>query len=153
MSHIPVNHPLRPIYRGLAALAGAYLVVFGVAGFITTAGDGLFGQGDGSALGQGTNLFSSIVMVVAGAIVAGAAAVGKNIDVEADKFIGWGLIGYASYGLAFSHTDANFVNYDVTTVIVQYIVGMLLVTAGLYCKIAPNEQAGAPRQAREAKSA
>ena len=40
MAHNPINHPLRPIYRGLALLAGVYLVAFGVVGLIVTAGSG-----------------------------------------------------------------------------------------------------------------
>jgi hypothetical protein len=153
MSHIPVNHPLRPIYRALGALAGVYLVVFGVAGLISTAGEGLFGQGDFGALGQGTNLFWSIVSVLVGAIVVIAAAIGKNSDVEVFKYFGWGIIGVGSYSLAFSRTDANFLNHTVGTVVVLYLLGMLLVTAGLYSKVVPSSQTGAPRQAREATSA
>ena len=32
MAHFPVNHPLRPLYRTLAGLVGAYLLVFGIVG-------------------------------------------------------------------------------------------------------------------------
>ena len=30
MAHFPVNHPLRPIYRAIAALVGVYLIVIGL---------------------------------------------------------------------------------------------------------------------------
>ena len=58
-----------------------------------------------------------------------------------------------TYGLAFSRTDANLFGQDIHTVIVTYIVGMALITTSLYCKVAPVEQAGAPRQVREGRTA
>ncbi|MFI5932781.1 DUF4383 domain-containing protein [Actinoplanes sp. NPDC051494] len=153
MAHTPVNHPLRPIYRALGALSGVYLVVFGVIGLIVTSGDGLFGNGGDRVLGQDTNLFWSIVSLLIGAIVVLGAVVGKNTDVEVDKYFGWGLLVVGSYGLAVSHTDANFLDFNIATVIVTYIVGTVLITVGLYSKVAPASETGAPRQAREAQNA
>lgn len=153
MAHTPVNHPLRPIYRALGALSGVYLIVFGVFGAIITGGDGLFGNPDDLALGQRTNLFWSLMSVLIGAIVLIAAVIGRNSDVEVDKYFGWGLLGIGSYCLAVSRTDANFLNFSISTVIVTYIVGTLLILVGLYSKVAPEERAGAPRQVREARSA
>ena len=69
MAHNPVNHPLRPLYRALSALAGVYLALFGIVGLIVTPGNGLFGQPDDRVLGQGANLFWSIVSLILGAIV------------------------------------------------------------------------------------
>ena len=37
-SHLPVNHPLRPLYRVLVALIGAGIVVFGIVGYTRTRG-------------------------------------------------------------------------------------------------------------------
>src|SRR4051794_19599914 len=99
MAHNPVNHPLRPIYRALGALAGAYLVLFGIFGVIQTADDGLFGNGDDRVLGQHTNLFWSLASLVIGAIVLIATAIGRNVDTEVDKVVGWGLLVVGSYEL------------------------------------------------------
>ncbi len=153
MAHTPVNHPLRPIYRALGALSGVYMIVFGLYGLIVTAGDGLFGHPDDLVLGQRTNLIWSIVSLLIGAIVLAAAVIGRNSDVEVDKYFGWGLVAIGSYCLAAARTDANFFNFSVTTVIVTYVIGLVLILAGLYSKVAPEERAGAPRQVREARSA
>jgi hypothetical protein len=149
MAHFPVNHPLRPLYRALGALTGAYYVLFGIMGLIVTADDGLFGNGDDRVLGQHTNLAWSIVSLALGGIVLIATAIGRNADTEVDKYIGWGLLAVGSYGLAVIRTDANFLNFSIATVVVAYLTGLFLMMAGLYSKVAPPQQAGSPRQERE----
>ncbi|WP_250028348.1 DUF4383 domain-containing protein [Paractinoplanes maris] len=153
MAHTPVNHPLRPLYRALTFLAGAYLVVFGVLGIIQTSGESFTGASDVRVLGQGTNLLWSILALIVGAIVVATAALGRNLDVEANKYLGWAILVIGSYELATSRTDANFFGFTIATVVVTYLVGLILITAGLYLKVAPQSQAGAPRQVREGRTA
>ena len=153
MAHNPVNHPLRPLYRALSALAGAYLVLFGIVGLIVTGGNGLFGEPDDRVLGQGANLFWSIISLILGAIVLIGVVIGRNVDVEIDKYIGWGLLVIGSYELAASRTDANFLKFSVATVVVTYLVGLVLIVSGLYSKTAPPETTGAPREVREGQTA
>jgi hypothetical protein len=153
MAHTPVNHPLRPLYRALSFVAGAYLVVFGVIGLIQTSGESFTGASDVRVLGQGTNMLWSILAVVLGAIVLATAAIGRNLDVEANKYLGWAILVVGSYELATSRTDANFFGFTIATVVVTYLVGLVLITAGLYLKVAPQSEAGAPRQVREGRTA
>ncbi|MEV8507472.1 DUF4383 domain-containing protein [Actinoplanes sp. NPDC051475] len=153
MAHTPVNHPLRPIYRALGALTGVYLILFGIVGIIVTAGDGMFGNGGDRVLGQHANLFWSIVSLLIGVIVLIATVLGRNSDVLVDKYFGWGLLVVGSYELAALRTDANFLDFSIATVVVTYLVGLVLIMAGQYSKIAPSSQAGAPRQVREAQNA
>jgi len=153
MAHTPVNHPLRPIYRIVGFITGAYLVAFGIIGFITTSGEAFTGPG-ARALGQGSNLAWSIVSLALGAIVLLGTAVGRNIDVAIDQYLGWGLLVIGSYELCVLRTDnVNFFGFTMSTVIVTYIVGLLLITVSLYSKSAPQSQAGAPRQVREGRTA
>jgi len=149
MAHNPVNHPLRPLYRALGALTGVYLVLFGIIGAITTADEGLFGNGEDRVLGQETNLFWSIVSVLIGAIVLIATVLGRNSDTVVDRYFGWGLLVVGSYELAVIRTDANFLNFSISTVVVTYLIGLVLIMAAYYSKVGPPEEAGAPRQARE----
>jgi len=153
MAHYPVNHPLRPLYRALGAAVGAYLVVFGFVGLMGTAGDGLFGATSHRVLGQGANLFWSIVTLVVGAVVLVAALLGRNVDSEVDKYVGWGLLVVATYGLAAARTDANVLDFTIATVVVTYLVGLVLIMTGLYSRIAPAREGGAPRQVREGRTA
>jgi hypothetical protein len=153
MAHNPVNHPLRPIYRGLGFLAGAYLVVFGIVGLIQTSGHDFTGNTGVRVLGQQSNLLWSIITLVLGAIVVIATVIGRNADAEADKFLGWGLLVLGSYGLATARTDANFFGFSISTVVVTFLVGLVLITTSLYSKVAPVERAGAPRQVKEGRTA
>jgi hypothetical protein len=153
MAHNPVNHPLRPLYRVLAVLAGAYLIVFGVVGIIVTPGNGLFGRPDDRVLGQGANLFWSIVALIIGAVVVLVTVVGRNLDTEVNKFIGWGLLVIGTYELAVSRTDANFLKFTISTVIVTYLLGLILILASQYTKVAPPSETGEPRQVREGRTA
>src|SRR5215470_17921318 len=105
MAHNPVNHPLRPLYRVIGFLAGAYLVVFGIVGMIQTSGEEFTGANDKAVLGQGANMLLSIIMLAVGVIVLVATLIGRNLDEAADKYLGWGLLVLGTYGLAFSRTD------------------------------------------------
>lgn len=147
-SHNPVNHPLRPLYRALAGLAGVYLVIFAVVGFAATGGDGLFGDGTHRILGQGGNLAWSIASLVLGAVILLAAVLGRNIDVAVDTYLGWALLIIGTFELAISRTDITLFNFTVATVVVSYVIGLLLIIAGLYCKVEAPQTA--PERQRQA---
>jgi hypothetical protein len=153
MAHNPVNHPLRPLYRALGFLAGAYLVVFAIIGFIQTSGESFTGDNGERVLGQGTNLLWSIIALILGAVVLAATAIGRNLDVEADKYVGWALLVFGSYEIATMRTDANFFGFTMSTVIATYLVGLVLILTSLYSKVAAPSKAGAPRQVREGRTA
>ncbi len=153
MAHIPVNHPLRPMYRLAGFVAGAYLVVFGIIGFATTAGENFTGHTGERVLGQSSNMLWSIISFVIGALMLLGAAIGRNIDVAVNKYLGWALLVVGSFAMATIRTDANFFGFSMSTVIVTYLVGLLMIAIGLYSKVAPPSEAGAPRQVREGRSA
>ncbi|GIE27820.1 hypothetical protein Ait01nite_008650 [Actinoplanes italicus] len=153
MAHTPVNHPLRPIYRIVGFIVGAYLVAYGVIGLIATSGEAFTGPGI-RVLGQGSNMLWSIVSLAVGALVLLGTVVGKNIDVVVDQYLGWGLLVLGSYELCVLRTDdVNFFGFTMSTVVVTYLAGLLLITVSLYSKSAPQSQAGAPRQVREGRTA
>jgi hypothetical protein len=141
MAHIPINHPLRPLYRTLSALVGIYLIVFGIVGFIVGAGDG------DRVLGQGANLLWSIVSLLIGVVVLVATVVGRNIDVKVNQYVGWGLVGFGTLALAVSRTNANVVDFTASTVIVTYICALILIMASLYGKVGSDEEARAEQAA------
>lgn len=148
MSHIPVNHPLRPLYRAIASLVGIYLVIFGVVGAISSAGDGAFARGDIGALGLRTNLAFSIASLAAGAVILLAVVVGGGIYYLMGV---WGGVAFLVVGiamLALLNTDLNVLNFSVATVIVSFIIGMVLFSAGMYGRSGSPEQAQAEEAVR-----
>jgi hypothetical protein len=148
MAHNPVNHPARPIYRAIGGLVGVYLVIFGVVGIIETRGAGFLSQDDMSAFGQGTNLAYSVLSVLIGLGVLGAAVVGGNLAAETNKYTGYGLQVIGLLFLAISRTEANVLNFSVSTAIVAMLLGLTLMTAGLYGRVGTQEEHEAWLKAR-----
>jgi hypothetical protein len=141
MSHIPVNHPLRPLYRVLAAFVGLYVLAFGVIGVARTASAPLFDRTDVAVLGLRTNLAFAVLSVVSGLVLLAAVFLGRNIDSAVNL---WGGVGFMVVGtgmLAVIVTDLNVLNFDIITVIVSFSIGLLLFTAGLYGRTAAVQTA------------
>jgi hypothetical protein len=150
MAHTPLNHPLRPLYRVLSALAGIYLLLYGIVGLIMTSGDDVTGVAPHRILGQGGNLLWSIVSLVLGAVVLLGSVVSRNLDAAIDRYLGWALLVIGAYGLATGRTDADFLGFTVSTVVVTFLVGLVLIVSALYLTTGPESAEGAPRQEREA---
>ena len=148
MAHTPVNHPARPIYRAIGGLTGLYLVVFGVLGIITTAGDELFAQDDTHVLGQGTNFGFSLLSVLLGVVVLVGTALGRNIDVAINQWLAYTLMVVSLAGLAFIRTDANIFNFSITTVVVVMTAALVLLMVGMYGKVGTEDEAEAFQKAR-----
>lgn len=141
--HLPINHRLSGFYRFLAALAGIFLIVFGIVGLAQTWGDPLFDRADVSALGLRTNLAFSILSIVVGAVVLAGAILGGNLAHYLNLFGGGVFWLSGLVMLVLLQTDANIFNFQVATCVVSFLIGTLLVLAGLYGKrgTAEEEQA------------
>src|SRR5690606_16306356 len=132
MSHVPVNHPLRPLYRILATVTGGYVLAFGVLGFLATAGEPFFDRGDTVTLGLRTNPAFAVASVVAGAVILLAVFVGRNVDARVNVWGGTVFLVAGTGILALLHTELNVLNASIATVIVSYVIGLVLLAAGLY---------------------
>jgi hypothetical protein len=143
MSHIPVNHHLRPLYRVLATLAGLYVLVFGIVGVSRTGGTGFFQQDDlPRSMGLQSNRSFAILSIVAGAIIVAAAVIGRTLDrwVNLIGGIVFLVAGFAMMCLL--QTTFNYLGFTLTTCVVSFVIGLVLFTAGLYGKIAaPDREA------------
>jgi len=141
MSHIPVNHRLRPLYRALAFLVGLYLLIFGIVGVIQTADQPFFSRGDTVVLGLKTNLAFSILSIVMGAIVLAANLYGRNVDHFVDMVAGAIFMVVGVFGLIIIRSDLNKLNFSVATCVVSSLLGTALLIVGLYNRTGPMEQA------------
>jgi hypothetical protein len=143
MAHIPLNHPLRPLYRVLAGLIGAYVLVFGIVGIVRTAGDGLFVQDGVGVLGLRTNLALAILSVAFGAVILGANLLGGNlphwVDLAAAAVFIAGGIGM----MPLMRLGGNFLSFSMANIVVSFVFGLTLMVAGLYTKVGTEEQAEA----------
>ncbi|TML21525.1 MAG: hypothetical protein E6G35_17445 [Actinobacteria bacterium] len=117
--HLPINHPLRGLYRSLGALAGLYVLVFGIVGLTVSSGHAAFGRGPYVAL-----VFGGLVFLGAGMAM-----------------------------LALMQTGLNVLNYTVATCVVSFLIGLVMVTSGLYTRTGPPAQAKAADEHRHAPPA
>lgn len=140
MAHMPINHPLRPLYRVIAGLCGLYVLLFGIVALVRTSGTGVFAR-DGLpwVLGIHANRAFAVISVIAGIVLVGGAVVGGNLD----RWINLvGGIVYLAAGLVMLtvlRTDLNLLGFTVTTCIVSFLIGTALLTAGLYGQVGPVE--------------
>jgi hypothetical protein len=138
-SHFPINHRLQPMYRVLAALAGIYVLAFGIAGVIRTAGKPFFDQvGDTTVLGLRSNLAFAILSIVAGVIVLGGALIGGNLDHFINLVAGIVFLVAGFLMMLLLQTNADFLNFHMATCIVSFVIGLVLLTAGLYGRVGTN---------------
>ena len=136
MEELPVNHPLRPLCRALAALAGLYVLVFGITGYVRTKGTPLFSRDHLEwVLGLRTNLGFAAVSVVVGAVLLLAALIGRNVDRTVNLVASVVFLGVGMLMLALVRTDLNFLGFSVVNCIVSFVLGSVLLTAGLYGKV------------------
>lgn len=148
MSHNPVNHPARPIYRAIGGLVGLYFAVFGVLGIIASAGNDVLAQDDTKVFGQGTNLGWSLLAVLLGLAVLAGTVIGRNLDVAINKALAYGLVVVGLAELAFLQTDANIFNWSILTVIVVLVLALVLLMAGMYGKVGTDDEHEAWQKAR-----
>ncbi len=135
MAHFPVDHRLRGLYRAIALLIGVALAVLGVVGFYKTRDLALFSHDHERVFGVTVNPVLSVALLVLGVVVFCAALIGRNIDFRVNLGIG-GLFVLA--GLVFIclvPSTINIVAASITNVNVFFVVGILLVAAGLYGKV------------------
>jgi len=139
-NHPPVvNHPLRPLYRTLAAAAGVFMLLVGVISFMKASG-GAFDNSATYALGLRTNLAFGAFAALVGAVTLAVTVIGRNLDSKINQIVAYLLfvVGFAQ--IALMQTDGNIFNASITSAIVVFIVGLVLLSAGLYSRVAPATQ-------------
>ncbi|MFI6822695.1 DUF4383 domain-containing protein [Micromonospora sp. NPDC050187] len=148
MPHFPVNHPARPLYRAFAGLVGLYILVFGVWGVVQTWGEPLFDRGSHWALGLRTNPAFSLASVLFGIVLLIGASRRSNLGHYMNLTAGVVFMVTGVLMMSVLQTDANFLNFSMSTVVVSMIFGLLLLATGLYDKVGPPEHAEAERRQR-----
>jgi hypothetical protein len=133
MAHIPVDHPLRGLYRTSATIVGVVLLVVGVLGLIKTAGDvDFFATHGPRVLGLTMNPAFAVLNIVAGAVIALAGLRGGNWDATVNLLGGIVFLLAGGVMLCVLRTSLNILAFSVTNVIVSFLIGTFLLAAGLY---------------------
>ncbi|MEU8794162.1 DUF4383 domain-containing protein [Streptomyces sp. NPDC048643] len=151
---LPVDHQLGAVYRWGAAFCGVVLLVFGSLGFadelspFTTDGNTVAGLSSNGAL----SLISVLVGValIAGGFIGGNVASGLNM-VVGTLFL---LSGFAHIFIL--DRPANVLGFGMTNVIFSFVMGLVILTFGMYGRVSsklphdnPYWQRRHPREAAQ----
>jgi hypothetical protein len=147
-SHFPKNHRLRPLYRCLSFLAGGYCLIFGILGIAATRGDSLFSRAANRVFGLRTNLAFSVASIALGLVIVVVVVLGHNIDRTTEMVLGplFLVVGLAMMGLV--RTSANILNFGVSTCVVSFVIGLVLLSGAFYSEVGPPELARAEEDFR-----
>jgi hypothetical protein len=132
MPHFPLNHPLGGFYRGIAIFTAIAMVIYPLA-FSDNAS------------------FAVVMMVLAVPVLLGVFA-GRDRYHFFNEVIGGVLIALGVAGLLVLHSPYNYLDLNVSACIVLFVLGSVLLTAGMYTKTGTAEQAQAEEAYRHASS-
>lgn len=127
------ENPVAAVHRGGAALLGLGLLIFGGLGLANQLA--YFSTQGSSVLGLSSNGLLSTISVVVGAILIGAAATGGVLASTVTAAIGALFLLSGLLNLAVMDTDLNFLAFRIENVFFSLVVGMVLLTIGLYGRV------------------
>ncbi|MCX4553401.1 DUF4383 domain-containing protein [Streptomyces sp. NBC_01387] len=131
--HLPVDHKLSRVYRFGAGLMGLVLVAFGILGLIDKIG--FFNTGGDMVAGLNTNGALSVLSIVIGGLLLVGAAIGGNVASMMNMVIGVAFIVSGFVNLALIGTRFNFLAFHMQNVLFSFVVGLLLMTFGMYGRV------------------
>ncbi|GGW18511.1 hypothetical protein GCM10018980_61460 [Streptomyces capoamus] len=131
--HLPVDHRLNLVYRIGAGLIGAFLVVFGILGLVNHIG--FFSIGGDTVAGLNSNGALSVLSICIGAVLLAGMVIGGNLASTLNMVLGvlFLLNGFLFLGLL--DTSSNFLAFKIQNVFFSFIVGLLLMTFGMYGRV------------------
>lgn len=131
--HLPADHRLGTVYRYGAGLCGLALLVFGTLGFLNDLA--FFSTRGERVAGLSSNgLLSLISLVVALVLIAGA-VIGGNTASTVNMAVGAVFLGSGFVNLALLDTKANFLAFRMQNVMFSFVVGLMLLTFGMYGRV------------------
>ncbi|MER7914858.1 MULTISPECIES: DUF4383 domain-containing protein [unclassified Streptomyces] len=131
--HLPVDHKLNLVYRIGAGLIGAFLVVFGILGLINHIG--FFDIGGATVAGLNTNGTLSVLSICIGALLLVGMVIGGNVASTLNMVLGILFLLNGFLFLALLDTPNNFLAFRIQNVLFSFVVGLLLMTFGMYGRV------------------
>ncbi|MFF7333864.1 DUF4383 domain-containing protein [Streptomyces sp. NPDC008150] len=130
---LPVDHKLATVYRYGSALCGLILLAFGALGFADELAP-FNTQGDHVA-GMSSNGVLSLISVIVGVVLVAGAVIGGNIASIVNMVVGtlFLLSGFAHVFVL--DRPANFLDFGMSNVIFSFIMGLVILTFGMYGRV------------------
>ncbi|ROR00505.1 uncharacterized protein DUF4383 [Streptomyces sp. 2132.2] len=130
---LPVDHPLSRVYRIGAALCGLLLLVFGCLGFAGSLSS--FDTAGQRIVGMSTNGLLSTVSVVVGLLLFVAALIGGNVASSVNIAVGVLFVLSGFVHLFLIGRPGNILDFGMTNVIFSFLMGLLIMTFGMYGRV------------------
>jgi hypothetical protein len=141
MAHIPVDHPLRGLYRTVATVIGLALLVVGAIGLVKTAGNvDVFATQGERVLGLTMNPAFAVLNIVAGLAIFVAGLLGRNLDATVNLLGGAVFLLAGGIMLCVLRTSLNVLAFSMTNVNVSFVIGTILLAAGLYGRTSATQR-------------
>ncbi|MGW0647033.1 DUF4383 domain-containing protein [Streptomyces badius] len=131
--HLPVDHRLSRVYRVGAGFFGVFLLMFGVLGLLDRIG--FFSTGGDTVLGLNTNGALSTLSIMIGVLLLAGAVIGGNLASTLNMVTGAAFIVSGFTNLALLESDYNFLAFELQNVLFSFVVGVLLMTFGMYGRV------------------
>ncbi|MFF3976252.1 DUF4383 domain-containing protein [Streptomyces sp. NPDC055808] len=130
---LPTDHKLAQVYRWGAAFCGLVLLTFGCLGFADQLSP--FNTNGSHIAGMSTNGVLSLLSVVFGLVLIAGAIVGGNVASTVNMSVGtlFLLSGYAHIFIL--DKPANFLGFGMTNVVFSFIMGLVILTFGMYGRV------------------
>ena len=131
--HLPVDHRLSRVYRFGAGLMGLFLLAFGILGLVDKVG--WFDTNGDEVVGLNTNGTLSVLSICVGLLLLVGMVIGGNFASTLNMTLGVLFILSGFGNMALLDTDSNFLAFRIQNVLFSFVVGVLLMTFGMYGRV------------------
>ncbi|MEU3459516.1 DUF4383 domain-containing protein [Streptomyces sp. NPDC006733] len=130
---LPLDHRLRTVYRYGAGLCGLILLVFGILGLIDQLS--FFDTTGSNIAGLSSNGLLSVLSLIFGAVLIGAAIIGGNVASTIEIVVGGLFILSGFVNLAVLDSSFNYLAFRMPNVLFSFVMGLLVATFGMYGRV------------------
>ncbi|MEU3321088.1 MULTISPECIES: DUF4383 domain-containing protein [unclassified Streptomyces] len=130
---LPVDHRLATVYRIGAGLCGVILMVFGALGFADQLS--FFDTNGSQIAGLSSNGLLSLISLLVGAVLITGAALGGNVASTVNMIVGALFLLSGFVHLFILDRSANILDFSMPNVIFSFVMGLLILTFGMYGRV------------------
>ncbi|MGW6263387.1 DUF4383 domain-containing protein [Streptomyces sp. NPDC055085] len=130
---LPIDHQLGTVYRWGAAFCGVLLLVFGSLGFADQLSP--LNTNGSSIVGMSSNGILSLVSVLVGATLIVGGFIGGNVASTVNMAVGTLFLLSGFVHIFILDRPANIFDFGMTNVIFSFIMGLVILTFGMYGRV------------------
>ncbi|MFF1569583.1 DUF4383 domain-containing protein [Streptomyces sp. NPDC058293] len=130
---LPLDHKLAQVYRWGAAFCGVVLLVFGCFGLTDQLSP--FNTDGGQIAGMSTNGVLSLISVVVGLALVVGGVIGGNFASTLNMAVGTLFLISGFVHLFILDKGANVLDFGMTNVIFSFVMGLVILTFGMYGRV------------------